>query len=543
MKIKKVFDFLGLWSYPLGVFIAWGIIYLSHLFSLNSDYTEKELIMIATGALILPLIITITNIYDYMKDGKTDFSPSLSYKNNVVGISKSKKKAMYPAITSEYLSDVPEGLIVGHKGKQYVRIPIEKKNIMNSVIIGSPGSGKSAGPFLCTLISAFMKKQNPFACYVLDIKPELYKLSVKSDESENVKRIDFSNRNSYGWDVYSGIDKHSSVDQQVRWFDTICRSLIVSKNEKDAFFVNNARTICKGLLYYHYSIGDGFIDSITAIVSENIMSHIETALADKEHSGPESMTYAFLKKYADMESEAFQDIELTLQEHLNIFLNSDVRWHLRDNPQKASPNDLNNGISVFVCLPLELLDEFSDVLRLLTNLTMATMQARDERDDYPIVMMIIDEAARIGELDSLTALLSIGRSKKVSVNLAFQDMNQLEDIYGKNKAKTIMNLSEVTYVLSCKDNATARDLSELIGDYKEEKISHNRGELLHTSDGKQNVSLEYRKIMEIADFQDLRKSGEAVLLAEGKYMRVKQLRYYQDPVLKKRYEEIIKSKN
>ena len=53
-----------------------------------------------------------------------------------------------------------------------------------------------------------------------------------------------------------------------------------------------------------------------------------------------------------------QDIILTLQEHLNIFLNSDVKYQLRDNPIKANPENLNEGDSIFVCLPMYLLSEY-----------------------------------------------------------------------------------------------------------------------------------------------------------------------------------------
>ena len=67
----------------------------------------------------------------------------------------------------------------------------------------------------------------------------------------------------------------------------------------------------KGLLYYYYEKGSGFIDSITAITSDDVITQIKNALDDKEHCS-ENVTM-LLKKYADKESEAFQDIELTLQ--------------------------------------------------------------------------------------------------------------------------------------------------------------------------------------------------------------------------------------
>ena len=231
---------------------------------------------------------------------------------------------------------------------------------------------------------------------------------------------------------------------------------------------------------------------------------------------------------------------MTLQEHLNIFLNSDIRYQLRDNPIKANPNDLNNGISVFVCLPMYLLDEYEDLLRLLVYQTISTMERRGE-DWRQGAVLILDELARLGKLDNLLGFLAVNRSLGVSVLMAYQDFSQVEKIYSKEEARSLMNLSEITYVLSCKDQETTKVLSDLIGEYQEEKVSHNRSELLHCSTGKENVSSEYKRIMEVADFQSLREKKEAILIVYGKYFRVKQFRYFEHPAFLKRYNEVIES--
>lgn len=340
------------------------------------------------------------------------------------------------------------------------------------------------------------------------------------------------------WDPYFALSENSTEDEKVRAFDQIVRALVVSSNPKDAFFVNNARNVAKGLFLYHYNKGEGFIDSINAIISNNIMEHINEVLSDEKYCPKNGMVYAILKKYGGKDSEAFQDIELTLMEHLNIFLNNDVQYHLKDNPRKASPKDLNNCTSVFVCLPLFLLDEFGDILRLITYQVCSAMQARGEDWKSP-VLMLLDELARLGKIESLTSLLSVGRSAGISVNMAFQDMSQLESIYTREGARTIFNLCEITCILSCKDGETAKMISGIAGEYREEKISHNRSSLLHQADGKQHISEEYRKILDVSDFQDLRKKQETILIVEGKYYRIKQLRYYQDKMLNKRYEEIM----
>ena len=211
--------------------------YLLHIFrSQTYEWTEERIVTIALTGFIVPVIITIMNTWDYFINEKRDFSPSLSVKQDVTGISNAKRKAMYPKVPEELLSHKPEGLIVGKCGKKYVRIPIDRRNIMNSITLGSPGSGKSAGIFLTTLINNFMKQQPDLTVFALDIKPELAKKSIKKGEGTKAKIVDFTDRSSYGWDVYYALNENSTDDEKLRVFDGITRAMIVSSNPKDAFF-------------------------------------------------------------------------------------------------------------------------------------------------------------------------------------------------------------------------------------------------------------------------------------------------------------------
>lgn len=545
MQFKNVLNFFGVWSYPFGLVVSgmMSFFYQTIIKSQSFVFNKESLIGITIGGLIAPFFIMITNIYDYLSKGKTDFTPNLTLQKNVTSISDSKRQAMYKKVTKSdnLLSNKPEGLIFGVQGKQYVTMPVGKQGMrdgVSAVILGSPGSGKSV--FLTNFLLNNFTQKNPTPVFCLDIKPELARKSVIINGNEKVKVVDFTDRKKAGWDVYFALHGERKNDGKMRVFDGISRALIVSSNPKDKFFVNNARTILKFLLLYHFNKGLGFIDSITKVISEDVSEHIKKVLEDKEFCPEGSLVYNGLKKYEGKDSEAMQDIVLTLQEHLNIFLNSDIRYQLRDNPVKACPEDLNNGISVFVCLPMYLLDEYEDLLRLLVYQTISTMERRGE-DWKQGIILILDELAKLGKLENLLPLLAVNRSLGVSVLMAYQDFSQIERIYSKEEARTLMNLSEVTYVLSCKDNETTKALSDLIGDFKDERISHNRSELLHCSDGKQNVSSEYRRIMEVADFQSLREKKEAILILYGKFFRVKQFRYFENPAFLKRYNEVIEA--
>lgn len=544
MHFKNVLNFLGWWSYPFGLAVSSMGLYLIQKIQMQTFTLDaKNIKAILIGGLVAPLFIMLLNIYDYLSKGKKEFTSNLTFKKDVTKISDSKKQAMYRKVSSDdrLLSSKPEGLIFGTQGNKYITMPVGKEGMrdgVSAVILGSPGSGKSV--FLTNfLLNNFMQK-NPIPTFCLDIKPELANKSLFVNGNENVKVVDFTDRNKVGWDVYFAINEDSKDDEKMRVLDGISRALIINSSPKDKFFTNNARSILKFLLLYHFNKGLGFIDGITKVISEDVGEHIKKVLEDREFCSEGSLVYNGLKKYDGKDSEAMQDIVLTLQEHLNIFLNSDIRYQLRDNPIKANPADLNNGISVFVCLPMYLLDEYEDLLRLLVYQTISTMERRGE-DWKQGSVLILDELARLGKLENLLPFLAVNRSLGVSVLMAYQDFSQVEKIYSKEEARSLMNLSEITYVLSCKDQETTKILSDLIGEYQEEKVSHNRSDLLHCSTGKENVSSEYRRIMEVADFQSLREKKEAILILYGKFFRVKQFRYFEYPPFLKRYNEVLES--
>lgn len=544
MHLKNVIGFFGLWAYPFGLLVSGMCAYMLKTVGIyTSSVPDKTAIAyIAAGGMAAPCFVTLSNLYDYLSKGKTDFIPNLTNRKDVTKISDSKRRAMYKKVSNSdgLLSDKPEGLIFGTQGKKFVSLPVGKEGMrdgVSAVVLGSPGSGKSV--FLINFLLKNFQQKNPTPVFCLDIKPELAGKSV-SMADKKVKIVDFIDRSKAGWDVYFAVHRDTSDDEKMRVFDGISRALITSSNPKDKFFVNNARVILKFMLLYYFNKELGFVDSITKIISEDVSDHIKKILGDHEHCPEGSLVYSGLKKFADKDSEAMQDIVLTLQEHLNIFLNSDIRYQLRDNLIKACPEDLNKGTSVFVCLPMYLLDEYEDLLRLVVYQTISWMERRGESWKQGAVL-ILDELARLGRLENLLPFLAVNRSLGVSCIMAYQDFSQIEKIYSREEARTLMNLAEVTYVLSCKDQETTKILSDLIGEYKEEKISHNRTALLHQSDGKQNVSSEYRKIVETADFQTLREKKEAVLIVYGKYFRVKQFRYFEHSGFRKMYQEVVEA--
>ena len=91
-------------------------------------------------------------------------------------------------------------------------------------------------------------------------------------------------------------------------------------------------------------------------------------------------------------------------------------------------------------------------------------------------MFILDEFANIGQIPNFQIYISTMRSRKISVMIILQNLNQLKNLY-KNSWETITGNCDSLLFLGGKEQSTLKYISETIGkttiDYK--SISENRG--------------------------------------------------------------------
>ena len=226
-----------------------------------------------------------------------------------------------------------------------------------------------------------------------------------------------------------------------------------------------------------------------------------------------------------------QDIEMTLAEKLGIFALDDIRYFLRDNPIKASAMDVASGAkSVFLVLPEDRLEELKDLVRLISTQVVKAIEMRTE-DAPKTTVVILDELGKIGRIPNLEGMLATCRSKRCSVVMAVQDISQLETSYGKETARTLVNLAEITNVLSCRDNASAKMICEWAGTFQETRISTSSKDLVST--GNSTVSKAQRNILEPSDLMHLQERGEELLFIKGTMYCPQKIYYFRDPDLAK----------
>lgn len=416
------------------------------------------------------------------------------------------------------------------------------------MVIGAPGSFKSS-----TLLNSliwnfnFAKEKDKFTVFAMDVKPELARKSVDI-RSNQCHVFNPSLKEGWGWDVWYGLDSTTSTDDEIiERADMLARAIIVNPNNgQNEFFYISAQNLLTCFLSWGFVTGLGFTETIIQVISVPLKDLISTVCFDSNMDGHDAIKDP-LRGYDGKTSDGMQDVELTLRQELRIFQTRSVRYQMDENPKKASPADLVNGISVFLAIPDSLLKQYSAIFRLITQQVLNFLSSipEEERADHdsPLIWMLIDEFGSIGKIPDILDALARLRSRKVSIWLAVQGLSQLDISYGHDGSRAIVDNTETTLVFSCKDKSTVDIISSWCGQFVETKVSKNKkpGRILG---GSQSLSEsgEYRNVMDAVDIMSLRKNKELLVFDSGNRFLIQKCPYWAIPLLKKKSDDI-KNKN
>ena len=558
MDLKNKLWFSGIWLLPVSGAISACIAYLifgvrqlkAMMDGTSAALAEKEIILLFLIAVISPVAVLIVNVIRYKIFNERNFAPASSRGS---GYSRDKRKAMEGRIPREYLSSKPDGFTIGKKGIRYVRLPVDPKNILHTLVIGSPGSMKST-TLLNSLIYNFnfAKKEEKMTVFAIDVKPELQRKSVIYDpEKGDVKVIDPSSASPiyYGWDVYYGLDKTSSDDEVEARADMIARPLISCREGSDnTIFYSTAQNLMIAFLIYGFFTGKGFLDSMLQLMSVPMQDLVASILSDTEMCTAHPKLRLILQAYDSGEgvSEMLKDSESTMHEKLRIFGVSSVQYMLRDNPKKASPQDLTEGTSIFLSLPDNLLKQYAPLVNLITQQVISYLGSIPEWErsekDVPLIWLLIDEFGSIGHMDIEGALARF-RSRKICIWLCVQGLSQLDDTYGQYGRRSIVTDCECNLIFSSKDDVANKFFSDISGQYRETKISTHRNGVSGVRDSSQNVSTEFRQIYEVSDFVQLRRDRKLICFVDGYHFYIDKCPYFQIRELRELSDSIRKENN
>lgn len=323
-----------------------------------------------------------------------------------------------------------------------------------------------------------------------------------------------------------------SDDEMEPYLKTIAEALVSeSGGEKNQYFWANARRIMIGLMAWMIRSGRNFPEIMTAISTHNIMSLVDQALQEASNS---KIVRKNLVPYQGKTGEDMESITTEVTTSIDIFAGSEaMSWALGESPKRATPAEIEQEYSLFLQVDQEQIGQFGPFIRLFyAQLFQHIIKSRNEttvKSQLPI-WVLLEEAPLYGAIPRLDEFLSTCRSKMVSVYIVCQSISQLEGAYGKEKAATLLDDCLVKVVLGVANNETAEVFSKMSGQYEEARDSTHAKGLLSLPDS-YNYSQERRRVMDPEEFFRLKDEDSVVLFVDGRFMKVRKIKYYEDRML------------
>lgn len=334
----------------------------------------------------------------------------------------------------------------------------------NIIVVGGNGSGKSryiAMPTLSTWHGAIC---------ATDIKGELSNHYAQLFRQGCVTRphiiFDPTEPGSPSYDPFWWLlsDDESNLLSNI-W--DIVRSIIpLSPEDKQPFWVETEQGVFAAALLHYFQCGLSFSESVSMIVSESISALTSTLCASSD-----LRIRALLGEISEMKPETVAAVDRGLRNKLMLFAVDPQISHALRGKRESAPcftwEDLQK-YQIFLRIPAHKVEQWSGAINLMYAQLFRYLERRPERYTpesaaHPQLLLLMDEFARFGKLDNMTAALSTLRSKKVNICLFVQSIAQLDKFYGSEDRRIIFDNCQYQAILRANDPETQECLSKLIG--------------------------------------------------------------------------------
>jgi type IV secretion system protein VirD4 len=341
----------------------------------------------------------------------------------------------------------------------------------NDLIIGPSGAGKTRGYVKPNLL------QLNESCIVTDTKGSLYGEvgGLLKRHGFRVESIDFTDLDASTMG-YNPLEFIRLDEKTGRYFTqdilTVCAALIPIEGH-DPFWDMSARNYLACLISYVLEAlpeREHTLEYVMALFNEMNRSGKEPSVFERllEKLGaedPESYAYSLYPsiKSQIVADKMYESIRAMISEKLAP-LTFRSALGLYDRPKRVDFRSLGRQKTA-VFLTVSDLDRSMDrLVNLFYTQALQTLCASADKD-YPDhrlpvpVRLYLDDFATNTYIPDFDKIISVIRSREVSVSVILQSISQLEALYGAPKAATIMNNCDNCLYLGGQDVETARFIS------------------------------------------------------------------------------------
>ncbi|ANI96940.1 VirD4-like conjugal transfer protein, CD1115 family [Lactiplantibacillus plantarum] len=383
------------------------------------------------------------------------------------------------------------GTILGIVDKQIVYQNNSTKPNRNIFVVGGPGSYKTQSVVITNL---FNETENSIV--VTDPKGELYEKTagIKLAQGYQVHVVNFANM--------AHSDRYNPFDyiQRDIQAETVATKIVQSENaegKKDVWF-STQRQLLKALILFvmnHREPKERNLAGVTNILQkfdvepdkDETDSPLDSLFLDLTMTDPARRAYelGFKKAKGEMKASIIESLLATVSK----FVDAEVAdfTGFSDFDLKEIGND---KVVLYVIIPV-MDNTYESFINLFFSQLFDELYklAADNHAKLPHqVDFILDEFVNLGQFPKYEEFLATCRGYGIGVTTICQTLTQLQALYGKDKAESILGNHAVKICLNAANDVTAKYFSDLLGkstvkvETGSESTSHSKEESHSKSD-------------------------------------------------------------
>lgn len=336
----------------------------------------------------------------------------------------------------------------------------------NDLIIGGSGSGKTRSYVLPNILTG------DESLIIGDTKGNLRRQTedVLKQKGFRILHLDFTDCfSSCGYNPFDFIrfdDKRGChVEQDIM---TVAACIVPVRGCSDPYWELAARFYLESFIAYILEClpeKEHSLDFAVRLLAEMGTGRFEKLMEELQEIHPESFAisrYSLYKNNVRAE-KMHESIRGILAEKLSVFAfdGAKAMFHRKERIQFAGLGKEKTAVFLTVSDTDRSMDRLVDVFFTQAVHTLCRSADRDYEDSrlpVPVRLMLDDFAAGI-HIPDFDKIISVIRSREISVSIILQGISQLESIYGHERAMTIINNCDHCLYLGGQDVETAQYIS------------------------------------------------------------------------------------
>ena len=357
------------------------------------------------------------------------------------------------------------------------------------------GTGKTSGPVICNAL------KHPGQLIVLDMKGEIHAATAQArrDMGQSVHVLDL--RDGAEGDALNPLDlaMHCGGDPAVVARSFAAELIERPASDRDPFWNNWGETMITGGVVWLLTDRPADERRLSALfdlyTSDDAVYSIACLMDKKVHNRAAKSAFA---SFLQLPAENTRPSVLgTTQTYLRLF-DSDLVRRLTDTTSiDIDALIAGEPLSLYIIVPPLRLTAYRPILRMwLSGLILALTQRKTPPSER--TLMLCDEIGNLGKIDTFVTAATLMRSWGLTLWSFWQNVAQLQ-IYG-TQANTLVDNAGVIQVFGARNQRMAQDLANIIGGISPDEILRMPPD-------------------------------EQIILLEGKTLRCRQIRHYNDKQL------------